>query len=149
MAYAMAEDHSNYFGQLLKRKEDAVRVRFLEVESEGWRPCANDCHNNVDEWTVRRPKSRAVRGWLFWEPDETGRYTFMAHSVVEESGRLMDITPIDANTPREGLWFLPHSGNEVEFQAMKTACSCVVYPPITTDEWRACQTVPIDEPPDL
>jgi hypothetical protein len=54
--------------------------------------------------------------------------------VVEENGELIDITPIDKNTPREGLLFLTHPGSEAEFAVMKTACSQVLYPPLTMAE---------------
>jgi len=60
----------------------------------------------------------------------------MAHSVVEENGQLFDITPLDRNTPREGLVFLKHHGTEEEFLRMKTTCSNVLYPPFTYDEWH-------------
>jgi hypothetical protein len=39
----------------------------------------------------------------------------MAHSVVDENGQLVDITPLDPNTPREGLVFLKHLGTEEDF----------------------------------
>jgi hypothetical protein len=52
----------------------------------------------------------------------------MAHSVVEDAGVLVDITPIDENTQREGLWFLLHDGSEKEFNAMKVPFSQLFYP---------------------
>jgi hypothetical protein len=60
----------------------------------------------------------------------------MAHSVVDENGQLVDITPLDPNTPREGLVFLNHLGTEEDFSVMKTHCSVVRYPPFTYDEWQ-------------
>jgi hypothetical protein len=51
------------------------------------------------------------------------QYILMAHSVCSEAGKLIDITPIDENTPREGLRFRRHSGTEEEFDAMKMPCS--------------------------
>jgi len=60
----------------------------------------------------------------------------MAHSVVGMIGELVDITPIEANTPREKLLFLRHLGSNAEFEPMKTACAEVVYPLFTWEEWR-------------
>jgi hypothetical protein len=60
----------------------------------------------------------------------------MAHSVVQENGRLVDLTPVDKNTPREGLQFLSHPGTEAEFQSMKVVCAKALYPPMTWEEWH-------------
>ena len=54
---------------------------------------------------------------------------FMAHSIIEEPEGLVDITPLDPNTSRSGLLFLRHTGNENEFNTMKTPCCQVFYPP--------------------
>jgi hypothetical protein len=75
----------------------------------------------------------------FWPPGLAGHYTFMAHSVLDEKGQLVDITPLDLNTPREGLAFLRHLGTEEDFSAMKTPCSIVLYPPFSYDEWHDSQ----------
>jgi hypothetical protein len=56
-------------------------------------------------WIENHPETKAVRGWLFWLPNDAGQYNFMAHSVVDENGQLVDITPFDPNTTREGLVF--------------------------------------------
>jgi hypothetical protein len=63
----------------------------------------------------------------------------MAHSVVDEAGALVDITPIDENSPRQGLRFLQHQGTEEEFTAMKVPCSHVFYPFMGFEEWRESQ----------
>ena len=132
----MACNYSKYFKRLYERRIEAVKVQFREVRFKGWQPVPNKCHDNVDHWVNCHTQSKAVRGWIFWPPDETGRCTFMAHSVVEENGELIDITPIDENTPRKGLFFLTHLGSEAEFALMKTACSQVPYPPVTMVELR-------------
>jgi hypothetical protein len=146
----MASDYIEYFRRLYDRLPEALTVPFREVHLKDWKPALNDCHNNVDYWVKHSLGCTAVRGWIFWPADETGRCRFMAHSVVEEKGELVDITPIDRSTPRETLLFLMHSGTEPEFEAMKTGCSAVVYPPFTWEEWRECQTsAEIDEETDI
>jgi len=75
-------------------------------------------------------------------PHGASQYTFMAHPVVDE---LVDITPLDPNTPREGLVFLKHLGKEEDFSAMKMTCSVVLYPPATFDEWRENQAAALGE----
>ena len=62
----------------------------------------------------------------------------MAHSVIEEMGELIDITPVDRNTPREALLFLRHLGSEAEFEPMKTDCAVYVHPPFTSED--LCQS---------
>jgi hypothetical protein len=127
----------------------ATKVSFREIRLSGWEPKMNDCHANVDYWVQHHPETKAARGWLFWEPNEAGQCLFMAHSVLDENGRLVDITPIDQNTPRDGLLFLQHVGSEEEFLVMKVPCSQVLYPPIAFDEWRESQLVMLPEPTDI
>jgi hypothetical protein len=136
----MANDYSEYFRRLYERVDVAVEVQFREVSLEGWQPELNKCHDNVDYWRKHHAESCAARGWIFWPPDETGRCKFMAHSVVQENGTLVDITPIDRNTPRESLRFLSHPGTEAEFQSMKVVCAEALYPPITSEEWHESQS---------
>jgi hypothetical protein len=118
----------------------AMTVPSRQVHLDDWKPAPNKCHENVNHWIRRNPECTAVRGWIFWPPDETGCCRFMAHSVVEEKDNLIDITPIELDTPREMLVFLRHLGTEEEFEPMKTACAEVVYPPITWEEWHESQT---------
>ena len=93
---------------------------------------------------VHYPEAKAVRGWLFWGPGVDGRYNIMAHSVVDEAGVLVDITPIDENTPREGLRFLRHVGTEEEFNVLKEPFSQFFYPFMSVEEWRESQQ-PVQE----
>jgi hypothetical protein len=141
----MGYDYTAYFQQLRERVNSAVAVPFREVQLNGCEIKLNDCHGNVDRWVKNHPEAKAVRGWLFWPSDGVGRYTFMAHSVVDENGQLVDITPLDPNTPREGLVFLKHLGTEEDFSAMKTRCPRVLYPPFTQDEWRDSQLPAAEE----
>jgi hypothetical protein len=87
------------------------------------------CHDNVEYWVKHHSDAKPVRGRLFFTPNPTGRYSFRAHSVLDENGRLIDITPLDENTQREGLVFPGHSGTEEQFLAMKIPYSQVTYPP--------------------
>jgi hypothetical protein len=141
----MGYDYTAYFQQLRERVNSAVRVPFHEVQLKGEEPRLNDCHRNVDCWVKNHPETKAVRGWLFWPPNEAGQYTFMAHSIVDENGQLVDITPLDPNTRREGLVFLKHLGTEEDFSVMKTPCSRVLYPPFTYDEWHDSQLPVVEE----
>lgn len=91
----------------------ARTVRYVRRESRSFTPQPHDCHENVDQWCALHPQCAPVRGWLVFDYP-LARYPvvrFQAHSVVEENGRLLDITP------REGskeLLFLPHpDGNEM------------------------------------
>ena len=112
----------------------ANTVPFREVRLNGWQPEMNDCHCNVDFWIAHNPQSNAVRGWLFWGPNKAGQFIIIAHSILDENGLLIDIAPLDPNTPRDGLLFLKHLGMEEDFSVMKTAHTQVIYPPVT--EWQ-------------
>ena len=137
-------EYDSYFRELLKGGSKAAKVPFRAVRHGEFVPKKNDCHNNVDYWVTHHPGLVAVRGWLFWGPGADGRYNIMAHSVVDEAGALVDITPIDENTPREGLRFLRHLGSAEEFCAMKVPCAQIYYPFISFEEWRESQ-LPIEE----
>jgi len=130
-----------YFARLYERTSDAVNVPFQEVRHGGWEPKKNGCHPNVAFWTAQHKDCKAVRGWLFWPPDQTGRVKFIAHSVVECQGELVDITPIDQNTPREALRFLQHLGTEEKFFNITKNHSQFDYPPWTWEEWRKSQAL--------
>lgn len=135
----MGNDYNEYFRGLYHRLSAAFKVPFQEVTFPGWHPKLNDCHANAKFWAANNAATTVVTGWLFWPPDIIGRCTFRAHSVIEENGQLIDITPIDKNTPRDGLLFLRHVGKEDEFEQMKTVCAEVLYPPVTMDEWQGYQ----------
>jgi hypothetical protein len=133
-------NYDSYFSELLERESDAERVPFRAVRRGDWLPKKNDCHNNADYWAIHYPEIKAVRGWLFWGPGDDDRYNIMAHSVVDEAGVLVDITPIDESTPREGLRFLRHIGTDEEFDLLKGPFSQCFYPFMSFDEWRDSQS---------
>lgn len=142
-------NYDSYFSGLMERESDAERVPFREVSRGDWSPKKNDCHNNVDYWVMHYPEVKAVRGWLFWGPGADGRYHIMAHSVADELGVLVDITPIDENTPRDGLQFLRHLGTEDEFNVLKVPFSQCFYPFMSFDDWRDSQTAIQEEEADF
>lgn len=113
----------------------AASVPFREVRLNGWEPKRNDCHRNVDFWVRHHPEIKPVRGWLFWELNHAGQRLIMAHSILDENGQLVDITPLRRN----GLLFLKHCGTEEEFSAIKTHCAQVSYPPLSFNEWQESQ----------
>jgi hypothetical protein len=84
-------DPSDYFRQLHARVGLGIKVPFRSVSFAGWKPERNKCHDNVDYWAKRHAGSAPIRGWIFWPPDETGRCTFMAHSILMESGALIEL----------------------------------------------------------
>jgi hypothetical protein len=130
-------ESQTYFGPLYARLADAKPVSFRRVETSNWKPEQSQCHRNVDFWTEQDSARLAIRGWLTWGANQAGRCKFMAHSVVEEDGELYDITPIDANTPREGLAFLRHIGTSEEFDILKEYHTDTTYPPITYEEMHS------------
>lgn len=131
----MPGNFREYFQRLYERLDLAVKVPFREVKLENWTPEMNKCHDNVDHWIRHSVGSRAIRGWIFWPPDETGKCRFFAHSVIEENGLLVDITPIDSNTPREILRFLTHTESETDFDSIRAGHAEMLYPPVTFSEW--------------
>lgn len=130
-------DSQTYFRSLYARLSDAKPVVFQKVESSNWNPEQSKCHSNIDFWVEQDSRRLAVRGWLTWGANEAGRCKFMAHSVFEEGGKMYDITPIDANTPREGLMFLRHIGTDEEFDYLKKCCADTTYPPVTYEEMHS------------
>ena len=71
----------------------------------------------MDLWVAGEDDEKALRGWLFFDDKTTsgGRVnavTFQAHSVVEENGVLVDITPTRASR-RYPL--MRHEGGEKHF----------------------------------
>jgi hypothetical protein len=137
----MGRGYSDYFRRLYERLPEAVRIPSRQVHLDDWKPAPNKCHENVNHWVRLNPECAAVRGWIFWLPHETERCRFIAHSVAEEQGDLIDIAPIRPGSPREMLLFLRHLGTEEEFQSMKTDCADFVYPPISWEEWHESQCV--------
>jgi hypothetical protein len=83
---------------LYQRRDQAVAVPFRDCSSTDFRPVMQDCHGNVDLWCRVRADHKPVRGWLMLESyPRQGVCRFVAHSVVvDEQGRLFDLTPSSA-----------------------------------------------------
>lgn len=126
-----------YFASLFARLGEAKAAAFREVKMPGWEPKLSDCHRNVDFFVERNLGHLAVHGWLTWGPDATGRCLFIAHTLVEQDGELVDITPLDSSTSRDGLMFLRHLGTDAEFGALSIPYSSVWYPLVTFAEMQS------------
>jgi hypothetical protein len=61
-------------------------------------------------------------------PNKLESYRVIAHSVLDDAGRLFDITEIDSADTRPK--FLRHVGTEDEFNAMKSGRAWLYYPPL-------------------
>jgi hypothetical protein len=119
----------NYFDEVSSRIADAEEAPFEAVSLPcGWTPKPAECHKNVDHWTAqpRHRHLKVVRGWLTWGKDASGLCMLTAHSVVEENGKLKDITPVDSDTPPS--WFVRHAGAKESFDAMQPEWSWTTYP---------------------
>ena len=100
--------------ELHARQSEAVVVPYIERSVGDWKPSANDCHRNVDWYCAHNPKAVQVRGWMYFDLLSQ----FVAHSVVEEGGTLLDITPSHAS---HRYPFVRHIGNEEDFIALVEA----------------------------
>lgn len=131
-SHIMTTEHRSYFVALCKRVVQSEPVDFVPVAHHGWKPEAKFCHRNADHWASLKQGRRAVRGWIVDGSDGMGGYLFKAHSVVEEDGKLYDITPADRfpdDSPRQepARLFLRHHGLTETFDAMLPACNYVPF----------------------
>jgi hypothetical protein len=111
----------SYFASLSSRIGEAVEMPF--EGTPGFEPRATYCHDNANDWAARDANRKAVRGWYILLLG-SGSYMFIAHSVIEEAGRLYDITPSDPRPTK----FLTHEGTQDEFDALKIEWSGNPYP---------------------
>ena len=103
--------------RLYARRKEAVVVSFVECSLGDWKPSEHECHRNVDWWVFNHAGCKAVRGWMFFDFHRTSMgllpaVRFTAHSVVEDSGGLYDITPSRAS---QRYPFIKHEGTEEDF----------------------------------
>lgn len=106
--------------RLYERRGKAIVVPYVERSIENWKPEPQWCHWNVDLWVAGEAGSKAVRGWLLFDYVASSggllRFVvFQAHSVVEENGTLVDITPSAASRRYP---FIRHPGSEDDFQEL-------------------------------
>jgi len=97
------------------------------VATDDWKPERSHCHSNVNYWVTLNPHLRAIRGWIVIGEDADGRCRFQAHSVIEDTGELYDITL--PNQPEcDRARFLPHTGTEEQFFAVEKHWSDTEFP---------------------
>jgi hypothetical protein len=106
---------------LYERRGTGKIVPYEPWAATGWTPSEHECHSNVERFVHENRDCKAVRGW--WVFDYTygpliGRpafWRFTAHSVIEDNGRLFDITPSRAE---QRYPFIRHNGPKGEFEAL-------------------------------
>jgi hypothetical protein len=108
-----AEQQKALAQQLYDRRREGVPVSFEKVSLGDREPERGKCHDNVDAWVVLHPADSAVRGWLVEDAEAFGFVKFVAHSVVERDGKLIDIT-----YPDGGYAFIRHIGETDEFMGL-------------------------------
>jgi hypothetical protein len=88
-----------YVARLYERRNEGVTVPGGRIQGTDWTPVFNDCHANVNALCGADPRYRPVRGWLYFDFENSLSFVrFTAHSVVaDEAGRLWDITPSRAS----------------------------------------------------
>jgi hypothetical protein len=102
------------------RSGQAVCVPFKAVSFPGWLPKVADCHQNADVWVRENPEYEVVRGWVTYACFLGRSAGLTAHSVVRDrNGELVDITPLENESSRAGMRFIPHEGEAVIFDQMK------------------------------
>lgn len=103
-----------YAARLYERREEGVIVPGGRLVDCNWQPAFNDCHANVSALCAADPRYRPVRGWVYFHFDNQLSFVrFTAHSVVvDEQGRLWDITPTRAS---QRYPFVRAEGTDDEF----------------------------------
>jgi hypothetical protein len=135
----MTPEIRSYFVSLCARADnnEAVVVPFVRVRDRDWEPKSTLCHPNADHWAGLKQGRRAVRGWIVDGSDGMGGHLFKAHSVVEEDGKLFDITPSDRfpddpPKPEPARLFLRHEGEKRAFDDMLPEYNCVPFNSVAT-----------------
>lgn len=112
---------------LYLRRDEARRIPYAARKTESLKPRPHECHANVDRWVAAYEGTKAVRGWLVFDYALSAfpLVRFQAHSVIEEDGRLIDITPAGGR----GAPFLRHpDGNEMfDLTVSKRQLVCVTH----------------------
>jgi|ERR1700680_1617759 len=113
-------DFEEYRSLICNGLDSAIQVPFVVVALGDWRPGVGDCHRNVDRWVRRYPSHTFVRGWVTVATDGGTGIFLTHHSVVRgKDGCLFDITPIENESIRKTMRFVPHIGSESEFFRFK------------------------------
>jgi hypothetical protein len=112
-----------YQRSICNRLRFAQTVPFIKCSIGTWEPQVAHCHVNVDHWVRLNPGHTAVRGWVtIYGCGETVVLT--PHSVVRGHDELaFDITPLEDETIRPSMRFVPHIGSEAEFEFFRSNLS--------------------------
>lgn len=110
-------DTIDYQRSICNRLRCAEIVPFVKCRIDTWEPQVAHCHENVDHW-VELNRSRGdtpLRGWVTCG-DGGATVLLTPHSVVRgRDGHSFDITPLEDETIRRFMRFVPHTGGEEEF----------------------------------
>ena len=109
------------YGELAKALfERRSAVVYVEAVSDPtWNGQPNQCHENVQRWTMRNPSHCLVRGFLVISDT-----IFELHSIVaREDGSLLDVTPLSWRCP-----FIRLEMSEEEFAEYRRRYSQLIYP---------------------
>ncbi len=104
-----------------------------KVSFPDWSPERARCHDNVDNYVKLKLHCTAIRGWMIISEDADGQCLYEAHSVVEDAGKLYDITLKD-QAECDGIRFLRHHGPPEVFWAIERCHKQILYPCLTPDE---------------
>jgi hypothetical protein len=124
-----------YFAALHARRYMGEWMLHRKVSRDGWSPKASQCHENVNHWVSLNPALKAVRGWMIVSENESGRCRYEAHSVIEDVGRLYDITLRDQSACK-GIRFTRHRGSSEKFLIVldDDRRSHLIYPPYADED---------------
>ena len=108
-------DRDGYRHSICQRLRSAQIVPFVKIRIGTWEPQVGHCHENVDQWVRSNPSHMPLRGWVtLVESDDAVQLT--PHSVVrDQDGDTFDITPLENETIRPSMRFVPHIGDEAKF----------------------------------
>ncbi len=108
-------------------------MTYRKASSPDWSPKPNCCHENVNHYVKLNPHCTAIRGWMIMSEDADGQCLYAAHSVVEDAGKLYDITLKD-QAECDGIRFLRHPGQKEVFWAIERCHKQILYPCSTPNE---------------
>ena len=124
---------AEYESAVCARVDEAIRVPFRRVSLPDWSPKVAECHQNTDAWVRANPGVAAVRGWVTYASFGGDSVGLTAHSIVrDQSGVLVDITPLADESARAGMRFVEHEGDPALFDEMKAVdiniyCNCLEF----------------------
>lgn len=130
-----------YFNLFHSRRDTAERMLHRKVSFPGWSPEQSNCHKNVTHWVRLNPHLKAVRGWTIPSGAVSGRIRYEAHSVVEDAGKLYDIT-LPNQSECDVLRFLRHLRADEEFWNIEERFKGLLFPLSTSEDDEEVMTRP-------